>query len=277
MTWSSSDTSIAQISNLEGAYGRLTAVAPGEVTITAELDGKTAQQSVLVIDSSMVDIGVWPTEVNVTLGLTRDINAYGIFSQEGLENWLTWEAVWTSSDETMQPWGIGLQISVVFGVAPGTVTITASHGDFRRCTVTVRDRGELSIEVGSGHRAPDRTTVRRYRLFRSRPTMEITGDVVWSSSNSSVAAAIEAYGIISTSAPGEVTISATLVISSAPPSQSSATPQSVLTYQSPYSRKRWTTNYATAIYEGDNTSDVTGLCTWTSSDTSVSWSLMRRR
>ena len=279
VTWSSSDTSIAQISNLEGAYGRLTAVAPGEVTITAELDGKTAQQSVLVIDSSMVDIGVWPTEVNVTLGLTRDINAYGIFSQEGLENWLTWEAVWTSSDETIATVGNWpTDPGVVFGVAPGTVTITASYGDFSaECTVTVRDREVVSIEIGPNSPTVPPDRVQQFvaiASFDQGPTMEITGDVVWSSSDSSVAAAIEAYpGIISTSAPGEVTISATLgdIVGTTTLTVEAATPQSVLL--SPISpileRGGPHQFYATAIYEGDNTSDVTGLCTWTSSDTSV--------
>ena len=104
--------------------------------------------------------------------------------------------------------------------------------------------------------------------------MEITGDVEWSSSDSSIAAAIEAYpGIISTSAPGEVTISATLgdIVGTTTLTVEAATPQSVLL--SPISpileRGGPHQFYATAIYEGDNTSDVTGLCTWTSSNTSV--------
>ena len=141
----------------------------------------------------MVDIGVWPTEVNVTLGLTRDINAYGIFSQEGLENWLTWEAVWTSSDKQLQQnWPT--DPGVVFGVAPGTVTITASYGDFSaECTVTIRDREVVSIEIG-----PDppclQGRVQQFvaiASFDQGPTMEITGDVVWSSSDSSVAAPLK--------------------------------------------------------------------------------------
>jgi uncharacterized protein YjdB len=215
----------------------------------------------------------------VTLGLSRDINAYGIFSQEGLENWLTWEAVWTSSNDSIATVGNWpSDPGTVYGIAPGTVTITASVGDFSAgAIVTVRDREVVAIEIGPATPTVPPDRVQQFvaiASFNQGPTQDITGDVEWSSSDSSIAAAIEAYpGIISTSAPGEVTISASLggIVGTTTLIVEAATPQSVLV--SPISplleRGGPHQFYATAIYEGDNTSDVTGLCTWTSSNTSV--------
>jgi len=42
VTWSSSNPAVATISNASGEWGRVTAVAPGQVTITATYDGLTA-------------------------------------------------------------------------------------------------------------------------------------------------------------------------------------------------------------------------------------------
>ena len=96
----------------------------------------------------------------------------------------------------------------------------------------------------------------------------------FSSSDSTVAAVIEAFpGVISTASPGEVTVTATLddVSGSTTLTVQAVEPQSILI--SPISPVLNLGGphqfYATAIYEDDITSDVTGLCTWTSSDTSV--------
>lgn len=278
-TWSTSDPTLGQVSNIEGSYGRLTALLPGEFTVQAELDGKTAQITVSVADTAMTGIGVWPEETGVPVGLGVDINAYGIFSQEGLENWLTWEAVWTTSDEsiaTVENWP--QNAGRVTGVAPGSVIITASVGDFSaEALVNVRNREVVSIEIGPENPVVPPDRIQQFvaiGTFDNGASRDITEDVVFSSSDSTVAAVIEAFpGVISTASPGEVTVTATLddVSGSTTLTVQAVEPQSILI--SPISPVLNLGGphqfYATAIYEDDITSDVTGLCTWTSSDTSV--------
>ena len=147
--WSTSDPTLGQVSNIQGSYGRLTALLPGEFTVQAELDGKTAQITVSVADTAMTGIGVWPEETGVPVGLGVDINAYGIFSQEGLENWLTWEAVWTTSDEsiaTVENWP--QNAGRVLALPRGVIITAASVEDFSAEALVNVPESVVSGEVG---------------------------------------------------------------------------------------------------------------------------------
>ncbi|MBL90606.1 MAG: hypothetical protein CMH56_02180 [Myxococcales bacterium] len=279
VTWSSSDTTLAQISNIEGSQGRLTALAPGELTVKAELDGREAQTTVTIADSAMTGMGVWPTETTVTVGLGVDVNAYGIFSEEGLENWLTWEAVWSSSDAsiaTVGNWPV--DPGRITGITPGSAVVTASVGDFSADVfVTVKDREIVAIEIGPENPVVPPDRIQEFiaiATFDDDSTLDVTDDTTFTSSDSTVAAVIDAYpGIVSTASPGEVTITGTigeisgtttLTVQAVDPESILVSPISpVLGLGGPHQF------YATALYEDNISSDVTDLCTWTSSNTSV--------
>ncbi|MBO6067661.1 MAG: leucine-rich repeat protein [Bacteroidales bacterium] len=126
VTWSSSNTSVATVSN-----GVVKAVGEGSANITASAGGKSA----------VCQVTVNPVRIPVT-GISLDLKEASIYVGETLTLVATVSpadatdksVAWTSDDPkvaTVDPKG------VVTAVAPGTCTITAQSGDFSaKCTVT---------------------------------------------------------------------------------------------------------------------------------------------
>ena len=126
VTWSSSNTSVATVSN-----GVVKAVGEGSANITASAGGKSA----------VCQVTVSPARIPVT-GISLDLKEASIYVGETLTLVATISpadatdksVAWTTDDPkvaTVDPKG------VVTAVGPGTCTITAQSGDFSaKCTIT---------------------------------------------------------------------------------------------------------------------------------------------
>ncbi|MBR3030516.1 MAG: leucine-rich repeat protein [Bacteroidales bacterium] len=132
VTWSSSNTSVATVSN-----GVVKAVGEGSANITASAGGKSA----------VCQVNVSPARIPVT-GISLDLKEATIYVGETLTLVATVSpadateksVAWTTDDPkvaTVDPKG------VVTAVGPGTCTITAQSGDFSaKCTVTCIQGGQ---------------------------------------------------------------------------------------------------------------------------------------
>lgn len=96
VTWTSSNTAYATISNTSGSNGLATAVAAGTPTITATYSGKSGSTTMTVTTATLSSIAVTPVAtINITVGQTVQLTATGTFSN-GTKLDLTTQASWTS-------------------------------------------------------------------------------------------------------------------------------------------------------------------------------------
>jgi trimeric autotransporter adhesin len=201
VTWGSSNTGAATVS----ATGVVTAVAPGTTTITATSDGKSGSAALTVTNVAVGSVTVQPQGPTILQGTSVQMSAV---VRDANDNVVTDRVVtWSSSS----PSQAGVSPSgIVTGLAPGTVTITAtSEGKSGTSSVTVR-----SVPVGSVTVAPQSASIRTGKTATFVATVKdslgnvVTNRVVtWASSNSGVAT-VDA-GVVTGVAVGTATITAT--------------------------------------------------------------------
>lgn len=143
--WSSSDDTIATVSNDAGARGRATGHAPGEVTISVHdpvtgLTSSQADSATLTVLGALLRITVTPSEATRNVGETVNFVATGFYEGETSQN-LTQKVVWSSTDlnvaiATNTPGNkslvdcVGQGAALIIATDPDTgITSTQSGGD----------------------------------------------------------------------------------------------------------------------------------------------------
>ena len=139
--WSSSDPSIATISNDPGipgfvtvpTQGNVTGVVSGHVTLTASAGGVSGTSDVIVTDATPALINVTPLNGTVQLGLTQQLTAVATFTDNTTET-VTPYVRWTTSNPgivVVYPGGLaypsGTGVATVIasiGGAAGSATLT---------------------------------------------------------------------------------------------------------------------------------------------------------
>lgn len=129
ITWTSSSNAVATVSST----GLVTAVGPGNATITASSEGKSGDVAVIITPPAVSAITVTLANASISAGSTTQATAV---TRDAQANVLTGRTVtWTSSSQ-----GVATVTTsgLVTGVAPGTADITAtSEGITNKATVTV--------------------------------------------------------------------------------------------------------------------------------------------
>ena len=95
--WTSSNPSLATMSNSSGSYGWANGIAPGSVTVIAAFGGQVGVASLNVTDATLSTITITPANPSVNLGARQQFSAKGTFSDLSTED-LTQQVTWTSSD-----------------------------------------------------------------------------------------------------------------------------------------------------------------------------------
>ena len=148
VTWHSSADTIATVSNDAGSEGRLTSVAVGDVTVSAELNGVSISKQLTVTPAALVSLAITPSIPKIALGTTQQFTATGTYTDTTTQD-LTTAVTWSSSDT-----GIG-EISnatgsegLAVGDGLGVVTISADlNGVSTSTELTVSDSTLVSLAI----------------------------------------------------------------------------------------------------------------------------------
>jgi uncharacterized protein YjdB len=201
VTWSTGNPAVASVTQA----GLITAVGPGNTTVTAMSEGKVGTVTVSVSPPPVGSVTVAPasTTVNVawpaTLVATVRDAAGGVIAGAPV--------TWTTSSSAIAAVS---QSGVVTGIAVGTATITASSGGRSgTATVTVQlapvDR--VTVSPSSASVREGRDVQLTATLFDARGNVLTGRAVTWSSSNTLIAQ-VNQSGRVTASRQGTVTITA---------------------------------------------------------------------
>ena len=206
-TWTSSDNTIATVDT----NGTVTGLTPGLVTITAALGGVSGSSDVAV--ESVTALQSTPALVTIVQSTSGHFNATATLSDGTSQN-VTGSVVWTSSAPSVaiMSSASGTKGDAI-GISAGVSTITAAlAGQVAAAQVTVTGATLDSIAITPVNRDIALGTSQKFKAvgaFSDGTAQNLTGQVMWSSSDVSVAI-IDASGSAASSGIGTTTISATM-------------------------------------------------------------------
>jgi hypothetical protein len=148
VTWSSSDESVATISNAAGSKGFAQSVGGGTTEITATYAGTSASTTLNVTIATLVSIDVTPVDPFVPAGYSLRIQAVGNYD-DGSSRDLNAEVLWSSSNTSVATISNSLgSEGIVTGRAVGGATLSATFPGVSGTTfLTVTNESLQSIEV----------------------------------------------------------------------------------------------------------------------------------
>ena len=215
--WSSSDPTVATVSNALGYDGLGVGLNPGSVTVSATLAGASASTVLTVTPATLVSIGVTPANPSIANGLISQFIATGVYTDNSTQD-LTASAAWTSSDPTVASISnASASHGLATGVSPGSVTITAASGTISGSTsLAVTPAVLVSIALIPANPSIANGTRQQFAAtgtYTDASTHDVTAAVTWSSSDPTIATISNASGsngLATSVSQGAVTITATL-------------------------------------------------------------------
>ncbi|OOB92487.1 lipoprotein adhesin LigA [Leptospira interrogans] len=280
VTWFSSDSSIATISNAQKNQGNAYGAATGTTDIKATFGKVSSPVSTLSVTAAkLVEIQITPAAASKAKGLTERFKATGIFtdnSNSDITNQVTWNSSNTdilTVSNTNAKRGLGSTLK------QGTVKVTASMGGIEDSVdFTVTQATLTSIEVSPTRASIAKGMTQKFTatgIFTDHSKKDITEQVTWKSSSKALNM-LNASGEEGTGkaiAVGKTTITATLEKLSGK-TDITVTPAVLTSIQiSPVKHslvKGLTEKFsATGIYSDNSNKDITSSVTWHSSNNSV--------
>ena len=278
VTWASSATNNATISNASGSNGKAYAKAVGSTTISASMDGVTGNTVMTVSAATLVSLSVTPTSPSVAKGNTQAFTATGVYTDDSTVDVTTtasWSSATTSIATISNASGSQGQASTL---AEGSSVITATlDGQTATSTLTVTAATLSSIAIDQTNPSianGTSTNLTATATFSDGTTLNITDLSSWTSSATGVAtvgSATGTFGAVSSVGEGTSTITisyngltatTTLTVSAATVASIQVTPSTASI------AKGYTQQYtATGVYTDGSNQDITTSVTWASSDT----------
>jgi trimeric autotransporter adhesin len=196
VTWSSSVNGVATVSNAAGSNGQVSAARMGSAIISATLGGLTGSTTLNVTAAILESISVTPPLPGVPNGLSQQFTAMGIYSDNSADN-ITNQVTWSSSATNVATvsnatGNRGLASSFSPGTSVITATLVSAGTSFSAsATLTVTAATLVSIAVN-----PTTTVsvpsglIQQFTAigtYTDNTAKDVTAQVTWSSSNTSVA------------------------------------------------------------------------------------------
>ena len=278
--WSSSDPTVATVSNALGYDGFGVGLNPGSVTITATLAGASASTILTVTPATLVSIGVTPANPSIANGLSSQFVATGVYTDNSTQD-LTASVAWTSSDPTVVSISnASASHGLATGVSPGSVAITAASGSVSGSTnLTVTPAALVSIALIPANPSIANGTQQQFAAtgtYTDTSTHDLTAVVTWSASDTTVATISNASGsngLATSVGQGSVTITATLgtIAGATGLTVTPAALVSIAVIPANASIANGTGQQfaATGTYTDNSTQPLTTAVNWSSSDTTV--------
>lgn len=271
-TWLSSDESILTISSDGVAH----AVAVGNATVTASLNGVSSNSQVITVSTAeLTSIQVTPAVTTIAKGLTQQYKAIGTYTDSSTVD-ITDAVSWSSSNTAQATVSTS---GLVTAVDVGNVDILATDADTginQSATLTVSAAQLSAIQINASKSSIAKGTSLQYQAigtYTDNSTVDISQQVSWHSSDAAIAT-ISSAGAVFAVAEGNVTISAfsddiasnnaSLAITAAEITSIQVTPAvtsvaigNSVQYQ------------ATATFTDSTTQDITAAVDWSSSNTTM--------
>jgi len=138
VTWTSSNPTIASISNASGSIGRASSLQAGQADITAQIGGVISTPATLTVTpATLLSISITPATPSVMVGDTLQLTATGTYTDNSTQN-LTAVATWTSSNTSVATISNASGSNgVVTPLVAGSTQITAASGSVISPSVTL--------------------------------------------------------------------------------------------------------------------------------------------
>jgi trimeric autotransporter adhesin len=214
VSWTSGNDLIAQVSNVLGKQGLLTALATGSTSIRATLNGIHSSITVTVTAPTLTALILTPPGPSIAKGTALQLTATGDFSDGTTEN-LTTQVSWTSGNNAIaQVSNVAGTNGLVTGVSVGSTPITATLGDVHASTmVTVTTAVLTSIQITPPNPSVAKGTTQQLTatgMFSDGTTEDLTNTVSWSASPGNLAT-VNPAGLLTGTNVGAGLVRATLV------------------------------------------------------------------
>ena len=283
VTWASSNTGVATISNAAGSNGLATSATTGSTNVTAASGAVTSPAvSLTVTPAVLVSIQITPPTPSIAAGTTHQLAATGTYSDNSTQN-LTSSVTWMSSNTSVATisnaaGGNGLATSTTTGVTSITATSGAVTSPAVTLTVTPAVLVSIQLNPPTPIIAAGRTQqVTATGVYSDNSMQNLTASVTWSSSNTSVASisnAAGSVGLASSATTGTTSINATSGAVTSPAVTLTVTPAVLVSIEvtppAPSIAAGTTQQFtATGIYSDTSTQNLTSSVTWSSSNTGV--------
>jgi trimeric autotransporter adhesin len=272
VNWSSSNVSVATISNTSPTKGFVHGVSAGTVTISATSGSISGTATLTITSATATSLAIAPTNASLPLDVSRQFTATATFS-DGTSQDVTDVVTWSSQSSSIATITVS---GLVTAKNLGTTNIMAtfeSASDSTPLTVNASDLASISIQPANGSIAPGTTvSFTATGTFDNGSTLNLTGQVMWSTSNASIAKLVGG-GVAEGIAPGAVTITATLgsESDSVPLTVTNATIQSITL--TPYAQTvptGWHQVFtATGVFSDSSSQNISGVVQWSSDNPSV--------
>lgn len=277
VTWSSSNTAFAKVSNTAGSNGIVTAVGTGSVTIKATFGSKSGSAPLTINSATLTSISLTPTTFLLAPASTKQYDAVGNYS-DGSTYLLNVEADWNSSSTTV---ATVTSYGLVTGQSAGTASITASMGSItsNSANLIVSSSPLVSLAVMPGTASVPETIETPFTAigtFGNGSTQDLTESVQWTAAPASVATISNVGGSIGVAtgvSVGNATITAIFAaqVGTASLSVTNATLTSIaITPANPHISSGDTEQFvATGNFSDGSTQNISDQVTWTSSNVGV--------
>ncbi|MBC7893805.1 MAG: Ig-like domain-containing protein [Cytophagaceae bacterium] len=202
--WTSGGPSIATVSQ----SGLVTAIGPGSATILAASEGVFGSVNITVTNVGVAIVRVIPSNSSLQVGAQLQLTTQVLDANNNTITGKT--ASWVSSNQAIATVS---SVGTVFGIAPGTVTITATVdgvsgiGTYAVGLVPV---GAISLSPGSATILPGATVTLVPTLTgtNGQPLLPSTRTIIWSS-NATNRATVSTTGVVTGVSQGAAIITAT--------------------------------------------------------------------
>ncbi|WP_339190113.1 Ig-like domain-containing protein [Paenibacillus sp. FSL R5-0490] len=199
VTWSTSNAAVATT-----VKGKVKAVAAGEATIFAEVDGSKAQL-VVQVQEKIKSIKASPNSYNFVKGSESTLPKVSITRANGKEEDVTSEIVWSVSTSSAV-----LENGKIKGVTPGRVLLQGKYG-----TTVVKVPVAVTDEITKVEVTPAtmQLNIKKSKALKvigtyaNGKTINLSKQVIWTSSNTNVA--IVKNGAVKTLTEGQATLTGT--------------------------------------------------------------------
>lgn len=280
VNWSSSSTTV-QIARVSTS-GLATTLAVGQSGILASANNGAHGSAVLNVQAAqLASIAVSPANPSVAAGLTQQLTAQGTYTDGSTQD-LSQQVTWSSQDPAIAT--VDAASGMATGVATGATTLVATSNSTQtiqgtvQLQVTAAQLTGITVSPSAGT-AVAGTTLQftAQGTYTDGTTPDITGQVMWSTSDSTLASVSNSAGsngiASALKAGGPVTVTATLGSVSNTAQLTVTQPALVSIAVTPAGAtipQGKTQQYtATGTFGDGSTQDITNSVNWSSNQTSV--------